>query len=52
MKTDVIRAPLSGAPLFALLLEADVPVEASIGLIKEKLTNLAVEMNLDLNFLK
>lgn len=52
LKTEVIRAPLSGAPLFELLLEANVPVEAPLGLIKEKLTRLAGEMNLDLNFVK
>lgn len=52
LKTDVNRAPLSGAPLLELSLEADVPAETSIAGIKEKLSDLAVEMNLDLSFIR
>jgi len=52
LKTDVNRAPLSGAPLFELSLEADVPADASIAGIKEKLSDLAVDMNLDLSFIR
>jgi len=52
LKTDVNRAPLSGAPLLELSLEADVPADASIAGIKEKLSDLAVEMNLDLSFIR
>jgi glycine cleavage system transcriptional repressor len=50
LDTQVTRAPLSGAPLFDLRLEAKVPAEGSIGEIKERLTRLAGEMNLDLIF--
>jgi len=50
LDTQVNRAPLSGAPLFDLILEAKVPVETSIARVKEDLTELATEMNLDLNF--
>ncbi|MEW6672941.1 MAG: ACT domain-containing protein [Thermodesulfobacteriota bacterium] len=52
LKTDVNRAPLSGAPLLELYLEADVPAEAPIAGIKEALGALAVEMNLDLSFIR
>ncbi len=50
LETEVTRAPHSGAPLFDLRLEAKVPAEGSIGMIKEQLTRLAGEMNLDLIF--
>jgi len=50
LDTQITRAPLSGAPLFDLRLEAKVPVEGSIGKIKERLARLAGEMNLDLIF--
>jgi len=50
LDTQVNRAPLSGAPLFDLILEAKVPMETSIARVKEDLTSLATEMNLDLNF--
>ena len=52
LNTHITRAPLSGTPLFNLKMEADVPAEKSIAKIKEKLMNLAMEMNLDINFLK
>lgn len=50
LNTKVSKAPLSGAPLFALALEADVPAGASISRLKEELTGLAGKMGLDLNF--
>ena len=50
LNTQVTKAPLSGAPIFDLTLEAGVPVEKSVAKIKEELTALAAEMNLDLNF--
>lgn len=50
LDTQVNRAPLSGAPLFDLLLEAKVPMETPIARVKEDLNALAMEMNLDLNF--
>lgn len=50
LNTEVERAPLSGAPLLELSLQAEVPAEGSIASIKEKLSGLAQELNLDLNF--
>ena len=50
LDTQVARAPLSGAPLFDLRIEAKVPAESSIGEIKDQLARLAGEMNLDLIF--
>jgi glycine cleavage system transcriptional repressor len=50
METQVAGAPLSGAPLFDLRLEAKVPADKSIGKVKEQLADLAGEMNLDLVF--
>ncbi len=50
LDTRLQRAPLSGAPLFDLTLEASVPVDASIPGIKEELLALAAELNLDLSF--
>lgn len=50
LNTQVLRAPLSGAPLFNLSMEAAVPAEISIADFKEELTLLASEMNIDLNF--
>ena len=50
LNTHVTQAPLSGAPLFSLDLEAEVPVEESIDGLKEELADLASKMNLDLNF--
>ena len=50
LDTQVTRAPLSGAPLFDLRIEAKVPAEGSIGRTKEQLARLAGEMNLDLIF--
>ncbi len=50
LETQVTRAPLSGAPLFDLRIEAKVPPESSIGETKDRLARLAAEMNLDLIF--
>jgi glycine cleavage system transcriptional repressor len=50
MDTQVVRSPLSGAPLFDLSLEAAVPESVSISWVKEELTEIAAEMNLDLSF--
>jgi glycine cleavage system transcriptional repressor len=50
LETEVTGAPLSGAPLFDLRLEAKVPADKSIGKVKEQLADLAGEMNLDLVF--
>ena len=50
LETHVTGAPLSGAPLFDLRLEAKVPADKSIGKVKEQLADLAGEMNLDLVF--
>jgi len=51
LNTHVLRAPLSGAPLFNISIEAAVPAETSISELKEKLRELASEMNIDLNFI-
>ena len=50
LETQVTGAPLSGAPLFDLRLEATVPADKPIGKVKERLADLAGEMNLDLVF--
>ena len=50
MNTEVTRAPLSGAPMFGLNLEAAVPAEKPIAKVKEEISGLASEMNLDLHF--
>ena len=50
LNTHVSKAPLSGAPLFALELEADVPSEVSIERLKEELKGVAAQSNLDINF--
>ena len=52
LNKQVAMAPLSGAPLFDLTLEADVPVEKPIARVKDELMELAAQMNLDLNFKK
>jgi glycine cleavage system transcriptional repressor len=50
LETRLQKAPLSGAPLFDLVLESSVPVDASIPGIKKELMELAGEMNFDLTF--
>jgi glycine cleavage system transcriptional repressor len=50
LDTHVSKAPLSGAPLFALDLEAEAPEEVSIESLKEELNGVAAQMNLDIGF--
>jgi glycine cleavage system transcriptional repressor len=50
LDTQVSRAPLSGAPLFNLSLEATVPVGTPIAKVKQELDSLGREMDLDLFF--
>ena len=50
LNTEVTKAPLSGAPLFGLNLEAAVPAATSVAAVKGELNGLAAEMNLDLIF--
>ena len=50
LNTRVVQAPLSGAPLFDLSLEADVPTGKSVAELKEALTEMASQMNLDITF--
>ena len=52
LDTRITSAPLSGAPLFDLILEASVPADRPLSEVKEELLDLAAEMNLDLNFLR
>jgi len=50
LNTQVTQAPLSGAPLFNLDLEAAVPALTPIARVKGELEDLAADMNLDLVF--
>jgi len=50
LNTQVSQAPLSGAPLFNLDLEAAVPAGTPISQVKAVLEDLAADMNLDLVF--
>ncbi len=50
LETRLKAMPHSGAPLFDLDLEADVPAEITIGKVKEELNELALDMNLDILF--
>lgn len=50
LNTRVVKAPLSGAPLFDLDLKAGVPADSSIAAVKKELNSLAEEMNIDLVF--
>lgn len=52
LNTKVTRAPLSGTDLFDLNIEAAVPAEKRIAEIKEALSQLAAEIDLDLSFKK
>jgi glycine cleavage system transcriptional repressor len=52
LNTRVIRAPHSGAPLFDLLLEAEIPPDRPIARLKTELLALAEDLNLDINFIK
>ncbi|HKI50214.1 MAG TPA: hypothetical protein VKA69_12855, partial [Desulfobacteria bacterium] len=51
MNTGTGSAPLSGAPIFNMALEGVVPGGKQISLVKQDLTALASEMNMDLSFL-
>ena len=52
LDTHITNAPLSGAPLFNLLLEVVVPADMPIADLKQEMTEIAREMNLDLIFTK
>jgi len=52
LNTKISRAPLSGTDLFGLNIEAAVPAEKRIAEIKAALSQLAVEIDLDLSFKK
>ena len=51
LNTQVSRAPLSGAALFNLNLEAAVPADIPVSKIKGELSDLAGDMNLGINYL-
>ncbi len=51
MNTGTGSAPLSGAPIFNMALEGVVPGGKQISLVKQDLSALASEMNMDLSFL-
>jgi len=50
LNTQVTQAPLSGSPLFNLTLQAAIPADEQISKVKDDLSALAEEINLDLNF--
>ena len=50
LNTKVHQAPYSGTPLFDVYVRAGVPKSESIVRVKEELSGLAAEMNLDLTF--
>lgn len=52
LTTRVTQAPYSGAPLFGLELSAQVPADQPVAKVKQGLSDLAAEMNLDLTFPK
>ncbi len=52
LNTRILRAPLSGAPLFDLTIEAGIPSKEPIAAVKHDLETLATEENLDLVFTK
>lgn len=51
LDTEVNRPPLQGMQLFDLFIEAAVPRDVNISKLKSDLSDLASEMNLDLNFI-
>jgi len=51
MNTGTGSAPLSGAPIFSMVLEGVVPGGRQISIVQQDLAALASEMNMDLNFL-
>ena len=50
LETRVSSAPLSGSPLFGLMIQAGVPEGVSVGRVKKELASLAEDLNMDLNF--
>lgn len=50
MKTRTSGTPLSGAPIFNMVLEAVVPGEKQLPMVRRDLTELASDMNMDLDF--
>lgn len=52
LNTSVDHAPLTGAPLFNMTLEALVPEGTSIAKVKSAISNLSMEKDLDLSFRK
>ena len=51
MDTGTGSAPLSGAPIFNMVLEGTVPGGQRVSMVKKDLRALASEMNMDLSFL-
>lgn len=52
LNTRVVHAPLTGSPLFNMILEASIPEGTSITKVKSAISNLSMDMDLDLNFQK
>jgi len=52
LNTRVVHAPLTGSPLFNLSIEALVPTGISIAKVKSAISNLSMDMDLDLCFQK
>jgi glycine cleavage system transcriptional repressor len=52
LNTSVDHAPLTGAPLFNMTLEALVPEGTSITKVKTAISNLSMDKDLDLSFRK
>jgi glycine cleavage system regulatory protein len=52
LNTSVDHAPMTGAPLFSMTLEALVPEGTSIAKVKSAISNLSMDKDLDLNFRK
>ena len=50
LDTHVSKAPLSGAPLFSLELDAEAPSEVSLERLKQELRGVAAQRNLDISF--
>jgi glycine cleavage system transcriptional repressor len=50
LNTQTTRAPFSGDALFDITLEATIPADKPIAMIKEELSVLAGDINLDLSF--
>ena len=51
MNTETKSAPLSGAPIFSMMLEGVLPGGRPLSMVRKDLTTLAFEMNMDLDFL-